>query len=230
MDFQNTLQLLAKSLELLGLCFPKSCTISQNGPEVNLNINFRNTSMKTDFETSTTNCESVYQRKKSPSTIKRDKNCRQLFLNKIKTAENPTFDTSHLTPGGNQLNADAPAFLPGCSGSRSRSSQQHLEATEPHSNPDNMEKPQTDFETIGFDDEISEELYEADTTSVLPFYDCDTKDIFDVINPVDSILDDLKQTKCKLQILNKQLKDKSCSSDMFPVKSQIHLSQQYKRL
>ena len=158
--------------------------------------------MKTDFETSTTNCETVYRRKKSPSTIQRDKTRRQLFLNKIKTAGNPTCDTSHLSPGGNELNADAPAFLPGSSGSHS--SQQHLEPIEPHSNRDNMDKPQNDFETIAFDDEISKELYEVDTVSALPFYDCDNNEIFDAINPVNSILDDLKQTKCKLQILQRQ--------------------------
>ena len=63
-----------------------------------------------------------------------------------------------------------------------------------------------------FDAEISEELYEMDTVSALLFYDCDNNEIFDVINPMNSVLDDLKQTKHKLQILNKQLnyQDTSC--------------------
>ena len=58
---------------------------------------------KRTLKQSTTNCETVYRRKKSPGTIERDKNRRQLFQNKIKTVGNPTCDTSHLTPRGNQL-------------------------------------------------------------------------------------------------------------------------------
>ena len=77
-----------------------------------------------------------------------------------------------------------------------------------------MDKPEADYETMGFDDKISEEQYAVHTASTLPFYDCDTSERFHVINPVNSILDDLKQTKCKLQILNKQLKDKSCPNDI----------------
>ena len=122
----------------------------------------------------------------------------------MKTAENTASDTNHLNPGSSQLNV----ATPGSSGS----SEQHLELIEHHSNPNNMDMSHTDVETICFDDEISEELYEMDTVSALPFYDCDNNDIFDVINPVNSILDDLKQTKQKLQIMNKQLKhqDTSC--------------------
>ena len=121
MDFQNTIQLLAKSLELLGFSVsPKSWTISQNGPEVHLDIKFGNTSVKSDCQTLASNCETIYRIKKSPSTIRRDQKHRQVFINKIKTAGNPTCDTSHLTPGGNELNADAPAFLPGSSGSSSQ--------------------------------------------------------------------------------------------------------------
>ena len=127
----------------------------------------------------------------------------------MKTAENTASDTKHLNPGSNQLNADTPA-LPGTSGSNC--SQQHLELIELHINPDNMDMSQNDVETICIDDEISEELYEVDTVSALPSYDCDNNEISDVINPVNSILDDLKQTKHKLQIMNKQLKyqDASC--------------------
>ena len=72
-------------------------------------------------------------------------------------------------------------------------------------------KPQT----IPFDEEISEELYEVDAASALLSI-TDNKELFDVINPVNPILDDLKQATCKLQIMNKQLKyqDKSCSNDI----------------
>ena len=125
----------------------------------------------------------------------------------MKTAENTASDTNLHTLGSNQLNVAKPA-TPGSSGS----SEQHLELIELHSNPDNMDMSHTDVETVCFDDEISEELYEMGTVSALPFYDCDNNEIFDVINPVNSILDDLKQTKQKLQIKNKQLKhqDTSC--------------------
>ena len=119
----------------------------------------------------------------------------------MKIAENTASDTNHLTLGSIQLNVAKPA-TPGSSGS----SEQHLELIEPHSNPDNMDQPHTAYETICFDEEIPEELYEVDTVSALPFYDCDNSEISDVINPVNSILDDLKQTKHKLQIMNKQLK------------------------
>ena len=210
MDFQNAIQLLAKSLGLLGFSVsPKSWTISQNGSEVHLNIKFGNTSTKSDCHTLASNCETIYRRKKSPSTIKRDQKRRQVFINKMRTAANTASDTSHLNTGSNQLNADTPA-LPGTSGGNS--SQQHLELIELQSNPDNMDMSHNYVETICFDDEISEELYEVDTVSALPFYDCDNNEISDVINPVNSILDDLKQTKHKLQIMNKQLKyqDSSC--------------------
>ena len=75
-----------------------------------------------------------------------------------------------------------------------------------------MDMSHNDVETICIDDEISAELYEVDTVSALPFHDCDNNEISDVINPVNSILDDLKQTKHKLQIMNKQLlcQTKSC--------------------
>ena len=127
----------------------------------------------------------------------------------MKTAENTASHTRHLNPGSNQLNADTPA-LPGTSGSNC--SQQHLELIELHINPDNMDMSHNDVETICFDDEISEELSEVDTVSALPFYNCDNNEIVDVINPMNSILDDLKQTKHRLQIMNKQLKsqDTSC--------------------
>ena len=210
MDFQNTIQLLAKSLELLGFSVsPKSWTISQNGQEVHLDIEFGNASTKSDCQTLASNCETIYRRKKSPSTIKRDQKRRQVFINKIMIAENTASDSRHLNPGTNQLNADTPA-LPGTSGSDS--SQQHLELIELHSKPHNMDMSHNEVETICFNDKFSEELYEVDTVSVLPFYDCDNNEISDVINPVNSILDDLKQTKHKLQIMNKQLKcqTKSC--------------------
>ena len=126
----------------------------------------------------------------------------------MKTAENTASDTKHLNPGSHQLNAATPA-TPGSSGN---SSQHHLEFIELHSNPDNMDMSHNHFETICFYDAISEELYEVDTVSALPFYDCDNNEISDVINPMNSILGDLKQTKHKLQIMNKQLKyqDTSC--------------------
>ena len=125
----------------------------------------------------------------------------------MKIAENTASDTNHLTLGSIQLNVAKPA-TPGSSGS----SEQHLELIEPHSNPDNMDQPHTAYETICFDEEIPEELYEVDTVSALPFYDCDNNEISDVINPVNSILDYLKQTKHKLQIMIKQLnyQDTSC--------------------
>ena len=208
MDFQNAIQLLAKSLGLLGFSVsPKSWTILQNGPEVHLDIKFLNTSVKSDCQTLASNCETIYRRKKSPSTIRRDQKRRQVFINKMKTAENTASDTNHLTLGSEQLNVAKPA-TPGSSGS----SEQHLELIELHGNPDNKDHPHTGYETICFDDEIPEELYEVDTVSALPFCDCDNNEISDVINPMNSILDDLKQTKHRLQILNKQLKsqDTSC--------------------
>ena len=127
----------------------------------------------------------------------------------MKTAENTASDTRHLNPGSNQLNADTPA-LPGTSGSNC--SQHHTELIELHINPDNMDMSHNEVETICFNDKFSEQLYEVDTVSALPFYDCDNNEIFDVINPVNTILDDLKQTKHRLQIMNKQLKyqDASC--------------------
>ena len=130
-----------------------------------------------------------------------------MFINTMKTAENTASDTNHLTLGSDQLNVAKPA-TPGSSGS----SEQHLELIELHSNPDNMDMSHNEVETICFNDKFSEELYEVDTVSVLPFFDCDNNEISDVINPVNSILDDLKQTKHKLQIMNKQLKcqTKSC--------------------
>ena len=86
----------------------------------------------------------------------------------MKTAENNASDTRHLNPGSNQLNADTPA-PPGTSGSNC--SQQHMELIELHINPDNMDMSHNDVETICCDDKISEELYEIDTVSALPFYD-----------------------------------------------------------
>ena len=112
----------------------------------------------------------------------------------MRAVANTASDTRHLNPGSNQLNADT-STLPGTSGGNS--SQQHLELIELHSNPDNMDMSHNYVETICFDDEISEELYEVDAISALPFYDCGNNDISDVINPVNSIMDDLKQTKHK---------------------------------
>ena len=137
MDFQNTIQLLAKSLGLLGFTeSPKSWTISQNGSEVRLDIKFGNTSTKSDCYTLASNCETIYRRKKSPSTIKRDQKRRQVVINKMRAVANTASDTRHLNPGSNQLNADT-STLPGASGGNS--SQQHLELIELHSNPDNMD-------------------------------------------------------------------------------------------
>ena len=106
-----------------------------------------------------------------------------MFISKIRTTENTVCDSSHLKPGSKQLNADTPA-VPGTSGGNS--SQQHLELIELHNNPDNIDISHNDVETICFDDEISQELYEVDTVSVLPFYDCDNNEISDVINPMNS--------------------------------------------
>ena len=127
----------------------------------------------------------------------------------MNTAQNTASDTNHLNPGSNQLNADPPT-LPGTSGSNS--SQQHLELIALHSKPDNMDKSHNEVETMCFDDAISEGIYEVVTVSALPVYGCDKNEISGVINPVNSILDDLKQTKHKLQIMNKQSKyqDTSC--------------------
>ena len=125
----------------------------------------------------------------------------------MKTAENTASDSRHLNPGSDQLNVAKPV-TPGSSGS----SEQHLELIELHSNPDNKDHPHTGYETICFDDEIPEELYEMDPVSALPFFDCDNNEISDVISPMNSIMDDLKHTKHKLQIMNKQLnyQDTSC--------------------
>ena len=79
------------------------------------------------------------------STIKRAQKRRQVFINKMKPAENTASDTRCLNPGSNQLNADTHA-LPGTSSSNR--SQQHLELTEFHSNPDNMDRSHNDVETM----------------------------------------------------------------------------------
>jgi len=194
MDFKNNLELLAKSLNLLGLSVsPKSWTLSQNGPEITLNIKFVNNSSAMDFQTT------KGYRRKSPSTIKRGQERKQRFREKIRiSAQNADYPASNSSPG------DA-AVLAGTTAS----SLQHLETS--NSDTDNMDKPHTSL-TDGNQDE----LCELNSTPVLPFNDCDNNELLDAVNPGNFLLDDLKQTKHKLQIMKKLLKtqEKSNSTDI----------------